>query len=119
MANPHQRPSEHGVDGTAVALVEGKGFDLTADAGKAGVVKEAVEAPEGAEGGVDEGFYLVLPRHIAGQEVEGRPEGFSQGLPLSLLKIAAYDPGPLVDKLPDRCFADPAGGAGDDGDLAF
>ena len=119
MANAHQRPSEHGVDGTAVALVEGKGFDLTADAGKAGVVKEAVEAPEGAEGGVDEGFYLVLPRHIAGQEVEGGPKGLGQRLPLGLLQIAPYDPGPLVDKFPDRCFADPAGGAGDDGDLAF
>ena len=119
MANAHEGPGQHGVDRTAVALVEGEGFDLAADAAEARVVKEAVEAPEGAEGGVDEGFHFIFPRHVTGQEVESRPEGFSQGLPLSLLKIAPHDPGPLVDKLPDRRFSDPAGSASDDGDLAF
>ena len=102
-----------------VVAVEVELVDGPAHAAEAGIVEHHVQASEAFHGGVDRGRHIGLTADIGADEHRPVTQfGRDRSSP-HLVKIRQHHAGPFGSEQPYRAGADPAGGAGDDRDLAL
>ena len=90
---------------------------LTMGAGKRGVVDQAIDAAEPADGPIDHGLHVGLVRHVGADEADA--EAFFQRGAFVLPARGDDDFGALLDKKRRDAFADAARPAGDDGNFSL
>jgi hypothetical protein len=96
----------------------GDQVDRAASATDSRVVEHAVEPSESLDGEVDGGLEVGFLAHVHAQEDRILPEFVGQGIPSVLHDVRDHHSRPLFDEELGGCPANPAGRAGDDGDLS-